>query len=163
MLEKTGVPTADDLQKVSPAPQRLAQGPVAVVECFQRIPCDPCFTACKKGAIKPFADINDLPEFDADRCDGCGLCISACPGLAIFVIHENYGATESLVKLPYEFLPVPQPGDTVQGLDREGQFVANARVVRVQDAPFRDKTLIVWLAVPKGTAMTVRHFRMGER
>jgi len=69
MLEKTGLPTPKDLAKVSPSKERLSRGPVAIIECFQRIPCDPCYAACKRGAIKEFKDINDLPEIDFELVD----------------------------------------------------------------------------------------------
>jgi len=60
MLEKTGVPTAADIESVFPSEERLANGPVAVIECYQNIPCNPCFTACNRNAILEFEDINDL-------------------------------------------------------------------------------------------------------
>lgn len=35
MLAKTGVPTEEQIEKIKPSPERLGQGPVAVIECFQ--------------------------------------------------------------------------------------------------------------------------------
>ena len=61
-----------------PSPERRKQGPYAVFECFQSIPCNPCYTACKFGAVKPLTDINDLPEVYYDKCTGCGLCGRIC-------------------------------------------------------------------------------------
>ena len=29
----------------------MNQGPVAIIECVQEIPCDPCVDACRQGAI----------------------------------------------------------------------------------------------------------------
>jgi len=75
MLEKTGVPTPAQVEAVKPSPERLTEGPVVIVECFQEIPCDPCYTACKRGGFLPFADINDLPRMDFAKCNGCGICI----------------------------------------------------------------------------------------
>lgn len=157
MICKTGVPTKEDLQKVAPSAERLAKGPVAVIECFQRIPCNPCYTACKRGAIKEFRDINDLPEIDHDLCNGCGLCVSKCPGLAIFIIDETYSEKEALVKLPYEFVPLPKEGDTVKAMDREGRVVGEARVVKIQNGKYEDRTPVISVAVPKELSMVVRN------
>lgn len=162
MIYKTGVPTEEDLQRVVPSAERLAKGPVAVIECFQKIPCNPCYTACKKGAIKEFRDINDLPEIDHDLCNGCGLCVSKCPGLAIFIIDETYSENEALVKLPYEFVPLPKEGDTVKALDREGRVVGEARVVKIQNGKYEDRTPVISVAVPKGLSMVVRNIGLGD-
>lgn len=160
MLSKTGVPSVEDLAKVTPSAERLACGPVAVIECFQQIPCNPCSTSCPRGAISSFSDINDLPEIDHDRCNGCAICVANCPGLAIFVVDESYGADTAVVKIPYEFLPVPEVGQSVTAMDREGRAVGQAKVVRVQNSKQQDRTLVVWLEVPRELAMSVRHFRM---
>lgn len=158
MLEKTGIPTDDDLEKVIPDKKRLAQGPVVIIECFQRIPCDPCAISCKLGAIKPFKDINDLPIVDFDKCTGCGICISSCPGLAIFVIDMNYSDEKSLIKLPHEMLPLPEKGEDVYALDRAGSILGKVKVVRV--LKIKNKTNIISLEVPKSMVMKVRSIKM---
>jgi len=158
MLERTGIPTDNDLEKVIPGKKRLAQGPVVIIECFQKIPCDPCAISCKLGAIKPFKDINDLPQVDFDKCTGCGICISSCPGLAIFVIDMNYSDEKSLTKLPYEMLPLPQKGEDVYALDRAGSILVKAKVVRV--LKIKNKTNIISLEVPKNMAMKVRSIKV---
>lgn len=158
MLEKTGVPTFEDLISVIPSEERRKKGPVAVIECFQKIPCNPCSTACKTGAIKPFNDINDRPQIDFDRCTGCALCMTKCPGLAIFIVDETYNDDEALIKIPYEFLPLPEEGSFVTGLNREGKPVCRAKVVKVLNGKHQDRTTIVSLAVPKEFSMEVRFF-----
>lgn len=163
MLEQNGVPGRELLATAIPSPERRARGPVAVVECFQRIPCNPCAGACPQGAIMPFNDINDLPRVDVEKCNGCGLCVSACPGLAIFVIDETYSPGEALVKLPYEMWPLPAPGSEVTALNREGSPVGAARVVRVQSGERFNHTAVVWLAVPRELAMEVRNFASVDR
>ena len=160
MLARTGVPTTEDLKGVTPPPERLARRRVAIVECFQEIPCDPCADACPFGAIKPFEDINDVPEVLPDECVGCALCVPRCPGLAIFLVDLSYKEEEALVAIPYEFLPVPDPGDVVAALDRDGERVADVRVAMVQDVPSQDRTRVIWLEVPKDLAMSVRNVRM---
>lgn len=158
MLERTGIPTDDDLEKVIPDKKRLARGPVVTIECFQRIPCDPCAISCKLGAIKPFKDINDLPMVDFDKCTGCGICISSCPGLAIFVIDMNYSDEKSLIKLPHEMLPLPEKGEDVYALDRAGSILGKVKVVRV--LKIKNKTNIISLEVPKSMVMKVRSIKM---
>ena len=36
MLKSTGIPTQKDLESVVPSKERLAKGPVAIMECFER-------------------------------------------------------------------------------------------------------------------------------
>jgi len=161
MLERTGIPTDDDLEKVIPDKKRLSRGPVVIIECFQKIPCDPCAISCKLGAIKPFKDINDLPIVDFDKCTGCGICISSCPGLAIFVIDVNYSEEKSLIKLPHEMLPLPEKGEDVYALDRDGSILSKAKVVRV--LKIKNKTHIISLEVPKSTVMKVRSIKVEDK
>ena len=161
MLERTGIPTDDDLEKVIPDKKRLARGPVVIIECFQKIPCDPCAISCKLGAIKPFKDINDLPQVDFDKCTGCGICISSCPGLAIFVIDMNYSEENSLIKLPHEMLPLPEKGEDVYALDRAGRVLGKVKVIKV--LKIKNKTNIISLEVPKGMAMKVRSIKAEDK
>lgn len=130
-----------------PSEERRQKGPYAMIECFQRIPCNPCYTSCKFGAVKKFNDINDLPEIDYDKCTGCGLCQVVCPGLAIFVIDETYSDTKSLIKIPYEYLPVPQEGKILRGFDRDGNYISDVEVKKVQK--FKNRTYLVSVIVDK--------------
>jgi len=161
MLERTGIPTDDDLEKVIPDKKRLAKGPVVIIECFQKIPCNPCAASCRLGAIKAFEDINDLPVVDFDKCTGCGICISSCPGLAIFVIDVNYSEKISLIKLPHEMLPLPEKGEEVYALDRDGSILGKAKVVRV--LKIKNKTHIISLEVPKSMVMKVRSIKVEDK
>jgi len=161
MLERTGIPTADDLEKVIPDKKRLAKGPVVIIECFQKIPCDPCAISCKLGAIKPFEDINDLPVVDFNKCTGCGICISSCPGLAIFVIDMNYSDDKSLIKLPHEMLPLPEKGEEVYALDRAGSILCKVKVIKV--LKIKNKTHIISLEVPKSMAMKARSIKAEDK
>jgi len=161
MLERTGVPTEENLEKIYPDKKRLTQGPVVIIECFQKIPCDPCAISCKFGAIKPFKDINDLPQVDFNKCTGCGVCISACPGLAIFVLDENYSENESLIKLPYEMLPLPQKEEKVCALDRNGHTLCRVKVVRFQK--IKNKTNVVSIVVPKKLSGKIRSIKVEDK
>ncbi|MBN2564459.1 MAG: 4Fe-4S binding protein [Candidatus Eisenbacteria bacterium] len=146
-----------------PSRERMARGPIVVIECVENIPCDPCMAACPKGAISIKGDLNCTPSVDTDICDGCGVCISACPGLAIFSVDMSRGGDAASVSLPYEFLPLPSKGDTVVALDRSGDPVCNAKVVRVMSSRALDRTPIVTLELPREHALSVRHFRRGEQ
>jgi Fe-S-cluster-containing hydrogenase component 2 len=156
---RDGVLRSDQIERLTPDDRRLARGPVVIVECVENIPCNPCVEACPKGAITIEGDINDVPAVDYETCDGCGVCISACPGLAIFAVDVSRDGEIGTVSLPYEFLPLPSPGDEVVTLDREGAPVGRALVKRVLSSKALDRTPIVTLELPKGDAMKVRHFR----
>ncbi|MDP3058592.1 MAG: 4Fe-4S ferredoxin [bacterium] len=160
MLIKTGVPQGTDLEKVYPSSERLKKGGVAVIECFQNIPCNPCATSCPRGAIEPFADINDLPIIDHDACNGCAICVANCPGLAVFVIDESFSSTETLVKMPYEFAPLPKVGATVSALNRAGEVIGEAKVVRVQMPISFDRTAVVHVVVPKELGQEARFIKV---
>lgn len=161
MLTKTGIPTAENISQVTPPRQRLEKGPVAVIECFQKIPCNPCFLACRQGAIQEFKDINNLPQIDHSKCNGCGMCVAYCPGLAIFVVDYTYSENEGLIKIPYEYLPVPEVNSQVTALDREGRAVGTAKVIKVQRIKGQERTPVIWLAVPKELVMSIRSIKVG--
>ena len=161
MLQETGILTKEDIQKVTPLNERFAKGPVVIVECFQEIPCNPCVDACNRGAITKQRDINDLPKVDFSKCNGCGLCIAQCPGLAIFVVDKTYSGSHAVVRIPYEFVPVPEKGQYACGLDRAGEEKGWFEVVRVMNGGPKNKTTTLWLAVPQELAMEVRSIKIG--
>jgi len=164
-LEKDGILSPDELAKLPgfPSAERLQQGAVAVIECAQEIPCNPCEEACPAGAIRVGEPITNLPVLESDKCTGCGLCIPICPGLAIFVVDMTYSDREAAVQLPYEFLPLPERGEFVTALDREGRAVCPARVVSVRNPKKFDHTAVITLAVPKDQAMKVRNIVLARR
>lgn len=162
MLEKTGVPTIDMVNEVFPSIERINSGPVAIIECYQNIPCNPCSTVCRRDAIKMIKDINSRPTLDVEKCNGCGLCISSCPGLAIMIVDGSYSENEAIFKIPYEFLPLPKEGDIVKGLDREGKYIADVKVVKIQNPKQFDKTAVIHVIVNKKHLYNFRNIRVGE-
>lgn len=135
------------------------RGGYVVIECPQRIPCNPCATGCPTGAVRPFADINDNPEIDYAKCTGCGLCIARCPGLACFVIDLTYSEDKAVIKLPYELLPVPEKGDKVKCLNRVGEEVSEGEVLGVTE-PFKDHTKVVSVIIPRSHVNDVRAIKV---
>ncbi len=161
-LLKDGVLSREELGalKGMPSGERLAAGPVVVIECGQQIPCDPCEGACPQGAIRIGEPIINLPELEEGKCTGCGLCIAACPGQAIFVVDMTYGEGKATVQLPYEFLPLPEKGELVGGLNRAGEEVCEGQVLRVVNSKKLDRTPVVTVIVPRDCGTEVRSIRL---
>lgn len=139
-----------------PSEERLKKGPVAIIECVQEIPCNPCEKICPFGAIEIGTPITNLPLLNAKKCNGCGLCISNCPGQAVFVVDFSKEVEYATVKIPWEFLPIPQKGDIVNAVNRKGKAIGKAVVSNVKYIPKYDKTRVVELKVPKSIALDVR-------
>ena len=157
-VQYTGFVSLEELERSSgcPSRERLEKGPVAVIECVQEIPCNPCEAACPFGAISVGQPITATPRLDSELCTGCGQCIAPCPGLAIFKVHKHYSEQGALVEFPYEYLPLPEKGDTVPLGGRDGAFVSQGTVLRIRRGKERDKTTIVSVLVPKEHCMTIR-------
>jgi Fe-S-cluster-containing hydrogenase component 2 len=159
LLKSTGIPSNEDIYKVIPPKNRLEKGPVAIIECFQEIPCNPCSTHCPKNAICDMSNIIEIPKLDYDKCNGCGICATACPGLAIFVVDVSYSLDKALVKIPYEFLPEPLEGDIVLALNREGNPIGKCEIIKINRFKNNEKTPLLTLMVDKEIAMDVRNIR----
>ena len=125
-----GILTLEMIRKIPGYPGKGAfeKGTVAVVECGEDIPCNPCEDICPKGALTVGEPITNLPRVDAEKCNGCAICITICPGLCIFVVNKNYNDNESLILIPYEMLKLPMKGQVVKGCNSKGDPVCDARV-----------------------------------
>ena len=163
MLATNGVVTPETLCEALPPARFSGKGPLAVIECFQSIPCNPCVEACPRGAIYPLDSIHDPPRVDFGKCNGCGLCIFSCPGLAIFIVDDGYMEKRALVKIPYEFDPLPRRGETGLGLGREGQVACPALVEKVQKSPRQNRLSLLWLSIPREYAHEVRFWKRREQ
>lgn len=161
VFESSGVASREMILEVFPPMERINKGPVAVIECYQRIPCNPCATACKAGAIQPFEDINDRPTIDFERCTGCSLCVSKCPGLSIMLVDGSRFEDDVVFSIPYEFLPLPQEGDMVCALDRKGEKIMDAEVIKVINRAYQDRTPIIQVKVPRAHLYDFRNIRIG--
>jgi Fe-S-cluster-containing hydrogenase component 2 len=163
--QRSGVLSSRDLAtRVSvPSKERLAAGPVVMVECIENIPCNPCAYACPRKAITIEGELTDTPTVDFSKCNGCTLCIAKCPGLAIFVVHKGFSKTEATVTIPYELLPRPEVGASVACLDRSGRAACKGRVVKVLDTKAMNRCAVVTVAVPKRCWNTVRNIRVGRK
>lgn len=132
-----------------PSKEDLKKGSVVVIECTEEIPCNPCETVCKGGAIVVGEPITNLPRLNPEKCNGCGLCIPICPGLAIFLVDATYSEDESAISFPHEYLPLPKEGDEVEAVNRKGKIVCRGKVIRVRSPKAYDHTPVVTVAVPK--------------
>jgi hypothetical protein len=66
------------------------------------------------------------------------------------------GPHSALVKLPYEFRPLPEKDSMVTLLNREGRAVGHGRVQAVDNRPNQNKTAVISVVVPNELAMDVR-------
>jgi Fe-S-cluster-containing hydrogenase component 2 len=155
---RTGVLDTSDWEVIPgwPSEERMRQGPVAVIECPETIPCDVCEPACHLSAVSLGGTMTALPRLDVEKCSGCALCVALCPGLAMFVVDLSYSSDEATITFPYEFLPLPEKGSRVRGTDREGEPIVDARVVKVQTGKRFDHTAVITIAIPVEYARVVR-------
>ncbi len=161
-LEKMGIKVPEiEVPKLFQTPIENAKSKLhAVIECTEEIPCNSCESSCKFDAIKVGENINTPPIFDPSKCTGCAVCVTACPGLAIFMekLDESPNAT---IGIPYEFLPLPKFNEKMWGMDKEGNYVCDLTVKRVVKNP--NKTNIVYVELPKEFVDDVRHVRYPKK
>ena len=134
---------------------------IAVLECVQEIPCNPCTSACKVGAITK-ETLTSLPVIDTTKCIGCRMCVAACPGQAIFFIAEDEEAGTAEITFPYEYVPLPSEGDEVTAVDRFGREVCSAVVSKVDRRSVFNRTALVSIEVPLSYRDEVRFIKRGQ-
>lgn len=139
--------------------ERAASGPVAVVDCREEIPCDPCEEACARGAIMVGEEICAPPRFDPRRCDGCGRCVALCPGMAIFLLDRSGGDGRARVTVPYEMGGDIGAGREMWAVDGDGNPLGRCEVVGVRRVGGRTGTSLVTVEVEEGRALKVRGVR----
>jgi Fe-S-cluster-containing hydrogenase component 2 len=143
-----------------PSEARRRKGAVAVLECLEDIPCNPCESSCKYDAIKVGEDITTLPHLTEDNCVGCRSCVPICPGQAIFIVDESLPDNMAAIEMPYEYRPLPEKGDVVTALNRAGQEIGVATVTAIKKTKKMDQTATVIIEVPRNWSMQARAIRL---
>jgi len=123
-----GYNTKDELEelKVLPPEEIVTTKRVAIIECTEEIPCNPCAFVCRVDAISK-ESISSPGLVDWEKCSGCTACVAVCPGLSVFMQQIKDG--KGYVTMPYELLPDPKVGDRVALMDRSGKVVGEGVVV----------------------------------
>jgi Fe-S-cluster-containing hydrogenase component 2 len=118
----------DELEEldVLPPEDTVKEKRVALIECVEEIPCNPCAVVCRLDAIEK-EDLCTPGTVDWEKCSGCTMCVAVCPGLSIFLQQIKDG--KGYVTMPYEVLPAPKVGMTVQLMDRSGTVVGEGKIV----------------------------------
>lgn len=149
-LKQSGAPSLQELHE-SPCyqlPPKERRALAAVIECIEGIPCNPCETSCPQGAITVGDEITNLPVVDLEKCTGCGICVAACPGLAIYLKKYLFKENLAYIAFPFEYLPLPEEGQTVHMVDRLGHRVCDGTVLRVVKIKKNDRTAVVHVSYP---------------
>ena len=74
--------------------------------------------------------------------------MASCPGLAITIVNESLSEGEGSVDFPFEYLPLPESGDVVEAVNREGRVVCSGTVLSVKKPASYSGTAVVSLKVP---------------
>ena len=163
---KNGFLQTDEL--IIPSESRFQKGPVAVIECVQKIPCNPCASVCPQGLIHiDEHDIRSLPQFIADEvgaaCIGCEQCVTICPGLAVTLVDGRADPQSPLVTIPFEYEPDRLAvGDQVEVLDTVGEFLGSIPVTKVKSIPANDRTVLVVVQASEEIAARIAGIRVQE-
>ncbi len=87
IIEKPYMPSTERMKK-----------PFVMIDCLYGFACNPCAFACPHGAITKTSS-STVPQIDYDKCIGCMICVTMCPGLAIF----GYNVEKQQLFLPVEY------------------------------------------------------------
>ena len=128
MLSKSGIPTKQQIQSVFPKQKDLLQMK-AIIECYEEIPCNPCETYCPFDAIEIGPQMNHRPQLIVDRCIGCSICVSVCPGVAIMLASVDDDVAKFTIA--YELLPLPEVNWIWHGVNRAGEVIGDVTITKV--------------------------------
>jgi len=148
-LKVDGAPSVEELKAAGmlPSIEDLEKRPCVCIECIEEIPCNPCETSCPQHAITIGSPITNLPKIDREKCTACGMCIFACPGLAI-TIKSIQGST-ARIRFPWEYLPLPTKGEKVEMVDRQGQARCEGTVVATLSTTKGNRITVVTAEFPR--------------
>jgi Fe-S-cluster-containing hydrogenase component 2 len=132
------------------------KGPVALVDCSERIPCNPCEEACRRGAIVVGENICDPPRYQPGKCDGCGRCVALCPGMAVSLLDRSGGDGKARVTVPYEMREDLAAGEEAWARDKEGNTLGKGKIVKVLGRGEAGRTKLVTIEVPEHCALKVK-------
>ena len=76
------------------------------------------------------------------------------------MVDESLPDGRATVMIPYEYRPLPEEGEVVTALDRAGQELGDAKVVRVRQTKRMDATATVTMEVPREWSMKARAIRL---
>ncbi len=136
--------------------EKSREGPVAVVDCREEIPCNPCEEACRRGCIEVGEDICAPPRYDPSACNGCGRCAVICPGMAVVILDRSVGGGTARITVPYEMRDEPAPGMKARALDREGKTLGEGKIIKVGGGNKVGATRLVTVELPEAWALKVR-------
>jgi len=148
-LKTTGAPSLEELRAVGMLTTLadLEEKACLCIECVEEIPCNPCETSCPQNALTVGSPITNLPVIDREKCILCGLCIPACPGLAITI--KSVDGDKARIRFPWEYLPLPAKGQKVEMVDRQGQVVCHGVVIAAINPARNNRTAVVTAEFPK--------------
>jgi len=136
--------------------ERAKEAPVALIDCREEIPCNPCEDACAKGAITVGPNICAPPMFDPGKCNGCGKCALLCPGMAIILLDRSGGVGAVRVSVPYEMRETLTAGEEAWAVDNEGKALGRGKIIKVSGKDEVGGTRLVTLEVPQDWALKVK-------
>ncbi len=148
-LKTTGAPSLDELRYAGmlPSVADYRNRGCVCIECIEEIPCNPCETSCPQGALTVGNPITNLPVIDREKCTLCGLCIPACPGLAITI--KSVQGEVARIRFPWEYLPMPMAGQEVEMVDRSGQVLCAGRIIALGNPVRNNRTAVVTAEFPR--------------
>jgi ferredoxin len=147
-LKTTGAPSLDELRSANmlPAIPEFGSKGCLCIECIEEIPCNPCETSCPQAALTVGTPITNLPVIDREKCTVCGLCIPACPGLAITI--KSVQGDRAKIRFPWEYLPSPIAGQEAEMVDRSGRVLCKGRILAVGNPTRNNRTAVVTAEFP---------------
>ena len=71
----------------------------------------------------------------------------------------NGSKEKAEVSFPFEYYPLPNKGDEMDCVDREGNMVVKGKVLRIVKPPKYDATAVITVEVPMEHLKTVRSIK----